>query len=51
MKLGEIVVQIGYYNFTKFHQIRMKNKKVLFIDRLTEVSSIKVPLRLGEFGP
>ena len=39
-----------YYKFTKFHQIRMKNKKVLFIDRLTEVSSIKVPLRLGEFG-
>ena len=28
MKHGEIVVLIGYYNFTKFHQNQMKNKKV-----------------------
>ena len=34
----------GYYNFTKFHQNWMKNKKVLFIECLTEVSSIKVLL-------
>ena len=44
MKLGEIVVHIGYYNFTKFHQNRMKIKKVLIIDSLMEVSSIKVPV-------
>ena len=31
MKLGEIVEHMGYYNFTKFHQNQMKNKKV-FID-------------------
>ena len=33
-----------YYNFTKFHQNRMKNKNVFIIDRLMEVSSIKVLL-------
>ena len=27
MKLGEVVVIHVYYNFTKFHQNRMKNKK------------------------
>ena len=27
MKLGEIVVHMGNYNFTKFHQNQMKNKK------------------------
>ena len=27
MKLGEIVVHMDNYNFTKFHQNRMKNKK------------------------
>ena len=31
MKLGEIVVHMGNYNFTKFQQNRMKNKKVLLI--------------------
>ena len=31
MKLGEIVVHMDNYNFTKFHQNRMKNKKVLSI--------------------
>ena len=47
MKLGEVVVH-------KFHENRMKNKKIFIIDRLMEVSSIKVPLRscyvVGEFG-
>ena len=49
MKLGEVVVHIagthGNYNYTKFHQNQMKNKKVLIIDRLMEILSIKVPLR------
>ena len=33
MKLGEILVYMGVtnYNFTKFHQNQMKNKKVLLI--------------------
>ena len=31
MKLGEVVVTHVYYNFTKFNQNRMKNKKVLLI--------------------
>ena len=54
MKLSEIVVHIDNYNFTKFHQNQMKNKKVLLIPCLTDVSSVKVPLRsyqgAGEFG-
>ena len=54
MKLGEVVVPMGYYNFTMFHQNRMKNKKVFFIDHVMEVLSVKVPLRsckvVGEFG-
>ena len=49
MKLGEVVVPVPtthkYFNFTKFHQNWMKNKKVLITDCLTEVSSFKVPLR------
>ena len=28
MKLGKIVVYMDNYNFTKFHQNQMKNKKV-----------------------
>ena len=43
MKLGEIVVV--YYNFTEFHQNWMKNKKVLLIASLMDVSSAMVPLR------
>ena len=35
MKLGEVVVIHVYYNFTKFHQNRMKNKKVLLIARFS----------------
>ena len=34
-----------YYNFTKFHQNQMKNKKVLLIACLVDVSSDKVLLR------
>ena len=29
IKLGEVVVHNGYYNFTKLHQNQMKNKKSL----------------------
>ena len=35
MKLGEIVVHMGNYNFTKFHQNQMKNKNVLLIARFS----------------
>ena len=35
MKLGEVVVHIEYYNFNKFHQNQMKNKKVLLIARFS----------------
>ena len=36
MKLGEIVVlHMGNYNFTKFHQNQMKNQKVLLIARIS----------------
>ena len=31
MKLDEIVLHMGNYHFTKFHQNQMKNKKVLLI--------------------
>ena len=41
MKLGEIVVHIGHYNFTKFHQNRIKNKKVLLIAHFS-VKNFKV---------
>ena len=34
MKLGEIVVHMDNYNFTKFNQNLMKNKKVLLIARV-----------------
>ena len=39
-----VVGPIVYYNFTKFHQNRKKNKKVLLIVHLMDVSSVKVPL-------
>ena len=43
-----------YYNFTKFNENWMKNKKVLLIARLADVSSDKIRLRsckgAGEFG-
>ena len=41
IKLGEIVVHMGNYNFTKFHQNQMKNKKVLLIARFS-VQNFKV---------
>ena len=41
MKLGEIVVHMDNYNFTKFHQNQMKNKKVLLISRFS-VQNFKV---------
>ena len=41
MKLGEIVVHMGNYNFTKFHQNWMKNKKGLLIARFS-VQNFKV---------
>ena len=41
MQLGEIVVLIGSYNFTKFHQNQMKNKKGLLIARFS-VQNFKV---------
>ena len=41
MKLGEIVVHMGNYNFTKFHKNQMKNKKVLLIARFS-VPNFKV---------
>ena len=44
MKLGE-VRKYTYYNFTKFHQYRMKNKKVLLRAHLMDVLSVKVLLR------
>ena len=44
MYLGEVAVTHVYYNFTKFHQNRMKNKKVLFIAHLTDMSSINKAL-------
>ena len=43
MKLGAVVVV--YYNFTKFHQNRMKNKKVLLIAHFS-VQNIKVSVEL-----
>ena len=45
MKLGEIVVHMGNYNFTKFHQNQMKNKKVLLIARFS-VQNFKVSVEL-----
>ena len=40
MKLGEFVVHMGTATF-KFHQNRMKNKKVLLIASLMDDSSVK----------
>ena len=44
MKLGEIVVHMGNYNFTKFHQNQMK-KKVLLIACFS-VQNFKVSVEL-----
>ena len=46
MKPGEVVeCTHGYYNFTEFRQNQMKNKEVILIAHLTDVSSVKVLLR------
>ena len=41
MKLGEIVVHMDNYNFTKFHQNQMENKNVLLLARFS-VRNFKV---------
>ena len=41
MKLGEVVVHIEYYNFTKFHYILMKKIIVLYQTHLTDGPSIR----------
>ena len=48
MKFDEVVVQSDYYNITKFYQILMKNKKVLYITHLTDGPSVKGSI-LGTF--
>ena len=45
MKLGEIVIHIGYYNFTKLYQNRMKDKKLLLIACFS-VQNFKVSVEL-----
>ena len=45
MKLGEIVIHMGNYNFTKFYQNQMKNKKVLLIVHFS-VQNFKVSVEL-----
>ena len=45
MKRGEIVVHMDNYNFTKFHQNQMKNKKVLLITHFS-VQNFKVSVEL-----
>ena len=45
MKLGEIVVHMDNYNFTKCHQNQMKNKKVLLIAQFS-VQNFKVSVEL-----
>ena len=45
MKLDEIVEHMGNYNFTKFHQNQMKNKKVLLTAHFS-VQNFKVSVDL-----
>ena len=45
MKFGEVVDTHVYNNFTKFHQNRMKNKKVLLIAHIS-VQNFKVSVEL-----
>ena len=45
MKLDEIVAHMDNYNFTKFHQNQMKNKKVLLIARFS-AQNFKVSVEL-----
>ena len=41
MKLGEVVVHIEYYSFTKFHYILMKKIIVLYQTHLTDGPSVR----------
>ena len=41
MKPCEVVLHQEYYNTTKFYQILMKNKKILYVTHLTNGPSIK----------
>ena len=41
MKLGEVVAQIEYYKFTKFHYILMKKIIVLYQTHLTDGPSVR----------
>ena len=45
MKLGEIVVHMDNYNFNKFYQNQMKNKKVLLIAHFS-VQNFKASVEL-----
>ena len=47
MKLGEVADIHVYYNFTKFHQNRMTNKKVLLLARFS-VQNFKVSVELSK---
>ena len=49
MKLDEIVVHMDNYNFTKLHQNRMKNKKVLLIAHFS-VQNFKVSVVQWSFS-
>ena len=46
MKLGEVVIIHVYYNFTKFHQNRMKNKKKVLLIAHFSVQNFKVSVEL-----
>ena len=55
MKLGEIVVHMDNYNFTKFHQNQMKNKKsfinnMFFCSEFQSVSRIVKTVHSGIVG-
>ena len=41
MKLGEVVVHIKYYSFTKFHYILMKKIIILYQTHLTDGPSFR----------
>ena len=45
MQLGETILHMGNYNFTKFHHNQMKNKKVLLIAHFS-VQNFKVSVKL-----
>ena len=45
MKLGELIVHMGNYNFTTFYHNHMKNKKVSLIAQFS-VQNFKVSVEL-----